>query len=329
MKIIRVAFIFRSCPSLTPNYFFTSLYNFFFKALKRNNEIEVTYFQSDKIFDATKLKGKFDVILLPDNQNNTGDKSIPDKIIGLEKLSIPIICKPGDLHDALRFDPMYYHEKYNIDAYFEMAPPDYFYKYYPKKFKFKTVFIGLEPTLYKNPTLFENRIKNKILNSGNVGNLNPLSRIITKIRQKGRPSNYDFYTLRTLCNKLSYVDYTPTLMHDFIGDRYPLLLQQYQASIAASTLGPTRKYLEIPSAGCLTFMEITEKNQGAYLGYKDNETVIVINKQNYKQKFEEYLSDPDNQKWKEIAESGRNYSISNLSNDNGVNQLIDLIKEMI
>lgn len=328
MKTIKIAFIYRNCPSLTPNYFFTSLYNFLFKALTRNKEIEVTYFQSGKTFDATKLKGKFDVIIIPDNQNNTGDRTIPDEILGLEKVSIPVICKPGDLHDALQFDPMYYHEKYKIDAYFEMAPPAYFYKYYPKKFKFKTVFIGLEPQLFENLTPFDNRIKNKILNSGNVANLNPLSRMIVKIRQKG-PSNYDFYKLRTLCNKLPYVDYTPTLQHDFIGDRYPLLLQQYRASIASSTIIPTRKYLEIPPAGCLTFMEITEKNLGSYLGYTNNESAIFINEKNYKQKFEEFLNDPDNYKWKEIAESGKNHAMTNLSNDKGVNLLVDLIKEFI
>jgi hypothetical protein len=328
LKIIKVAFIFRSCPSLTPNYFFTNLYNFFFKALTRNKEIDVKYFQSNKIFDATKLNGKFDVIIIPDNQNNTGDRAIPDEILGLEKVTIPVICKPGDLHDALQFDPMYYHEKYKIDAYFDMVHPSYFHKFYPKKFKFKTVFIGLEPPLFKNLTPFEDRIKNKILNSGNVGNLNPFSRMMMKIRQKG-PSNYDFYKLRTICNKLSYVDYTPTLQHNFIGDRYSLLLQQYRTSIAASSITPTRKYLEIPAAGCLTFMEITAANRGEYLGYKDNETVIFINEKNYKKKFDEYLNDPDNKKWQEIAKRGKYHAINNLSNDKGVDLLVDLIKEII
>ena len=43
------------------------------------------------------------------------------------------------------------------------------------------------------------------------------------------------YKLRTLCNKLSYVDYTSTLQHEFVGDKYPLLLQKYQSAIAATT----------------------------------------------------------------------------------------------
>jgi hypothetical protein len=328
LKTLKIAFIYRSCPSLSSDYFFTSLYNFFFKALKRNKEIEVTYFQSGKTFDATKLQGKFDAILIPDNQNITGDITIPDEILGLEKISIPVICKPGDLHDVLRFDPIHFHEKYKIDAYFEMAPSEYFYKYYPKTFKFKTVFLGLEPELFQNLTPFENRIKTKILNSGNVGNTNSLSRMMSKIRKKG-PSNYDFYKLRTLCNNLPYVDYTATLQHEFIGNKYSLLLQQYRASIASSTITPTRKYLEIPPAGCLTFMEITEKNLGNYLGYRNNESVIFITEKNYKQKFEEFLSDPDNKKWAEIAQSGKSHAMTNLSNDKGVELLVDLIKELI
>jgi hypothetical protein len=328
-KKINVALIYRECPSLSPNYFFTNLYNFFFKALKRNDQIDVTYFSGGKSFDATKLKGKFDVIVLPDNQNKTGDAAIPDQIIGLDKIDIPVICKPGDFHDALQFDPNFYHEKLKITAYFDMEHPDYFHKYYPKNFKFKTVFIGLEPSLFTTLTPFDKRIKNKILNSGNVGNSKLLSRLITKLRKKGKNTNFDFYKLRTLCNLLPYVKYTSTLQHEFIGDKYPQLLQKYCASIAASTTTPTRKYLEIPAAGCLTFMEVTEKNRGKYLQFKDDDNVIFINEKNYKKKFCEYLDDSENKKWEEIAKRGQYHAKNNLSNDKGVELLVDLIKEII
>ena len=74
---------------------------------------------------------------------------------------------------------------------------------------------------------------------------------------------------------------------------------QYCAAIAATTTNPNIKYWEIPAAGCLTFMEITEKNDGGVLGYEDGETAIFINEKNYKRKFDEYLSNPYDSNGKE------------------------------
>ena len=76
-------------------------------------------------------------------------------------------------------------------------------------------------------------------------------------------------------------------------------------------------------------MEITKLNEGKYLGFKDNETAIFINKNNYEEKFNEYLNDLDNPKWERIANEGRKYVFENLSNDNAVNTLVDLMEEII
>ena len=76
-------------------------------------------------------------------------------------------------------------------------------------------------------------------------------------------------------------------------------------------------------------MEITEKNGAEILGFKNNETAIFINEKNYKQKFEEYLADPDNLKWEEIANAGREYTMQNLTNDNAVESLVEIMKELI
>jgi hypothetical protein len=132
-----------------------------------------------------------------------------------------------------------------------------------------------------------------------------------------------------MCNKLPYVDYTSTLQHEFVNDKYPLLLQKYAASIAATTDSPSIKHLEIPAAGCLTFMEITERNKCQYLGFVDEESVIVINEKNYKQKFEMYLSDVDNPKWKKIANAGREHALKNLNNDKAVDSLVKVFEELI
>ena len=73
-------------------------------------------------------------------------------------------------------------------------------------------------------------------------------------------------------------------------------------------------------------MEITEKNKGDYLGYVDGETSIFINEDNYEQKFENFLSDPDNPKWEKIANAGRDYALKNFNNNKAADSLADLME---
>jgi hypothetical protein len=76
-------------------------------------------------------------------------------------------------------------------------------------------------------------------------------------------------------------------------------------------------------------MEVTEKNQANILGFEDGKNAIFINEKNYKNKLSEYISDPNNSKWKEIAENGRNYTMNNLTNDIAANSLVSLFKEYV
>lgn len=293
-------------------------------ALKRNPRIDVTFIQTQKIFDVRPLKNKFDAVLLFENRNNCE----PDEFIGMSELSMPVIAKVGDPYAAKKINAKEFHEKFKIDAYFCNVEKNYFYKYYPKHYKFKTVLYGLEPSLYDDLLPFKKRIKNKILNSGATANTKIISRLISKVLNPDGNA-FGWYKLRTLCKKLPYVDYTSTLEHEYVGDKYPKLLQKYASAIAATTKIPTMKYYEIPAAGCLTFMEVTKKNNAQFLGFKDDETAIFINEKNYEEKFMEYLNDTDNPKWEKIAQQGRQYALSNLSNDVAVNNLVDLIEELL
>ena len=76
-------------------------------------------------------------------------------------------------------------------------------------------------------------------------------------------------------------------------------------------------------------MEITKKNKGNFLGYKDGETAIFIDENNYKQKFQEFLNDCKNPKWEKIANAGRNYTLKNFNNDTAVSSLVDLFVELL
>lgn len=322
---IRVAFIYKaSNPYMSGKAWATTYYHFFMNALRRHPDLEVFYFPAEEKFDTSQLQNNFDIILLWENH----PWGSPDELIGIQNLNIPVICRINDAQDAKIKGKISYHKKYKIDYYFGYLPESYFYKYYPREFKYKVIFYGLEPQLYSNVMPFEQRIKNKILCTGAVGQNNLVSRTRDfLIRRDLRP--YLHYKLRTKCTELPYVNYTSTLQHEYINDKYPLLLMKYAGSIAACSSFPVIKYWESTAAGCLTFMEVTEKNQADILGFKDGENAIFINEKNYKKKLEEFISDPNNSKWEEIAKAGREYTMKNLTNDTAVESLVSVMKELV
>ena len=323
-KKIRVSLVYKkSYNYFQPDHFDQTSYDFFFKALKRNIQLEISYYPCEKKFDVSKIKGKCDVILLP---NNSTDGS-PDVLIGIKNSNIPVISRTGDPYDAKKYNQIEFCEENKIDYLFSSLPDSFIYKYYPKNIKHKIIIFGLEPELYQNIPPFKTRIKDRILITGAMGRTDLKNRAANYILNPGR-SGWYHYKLRTLCKKLDYVEYTGIEGKKYLTEDYPTYTSKYRAIIAATTFYPTLKYWENAAAGCLTFMEITEKNDGYFLGYKDNETSIFINEKNYKEKFQQYLSDPDNPKWEQIANAGREYTMNNLTNDRAVSSLVELMKEV-
>ena len=323
---IRVGFIYKNNYTfLNPEHFDKTTYYFFMEALKRNDEIDVTYYPSTEKFDCSKLKGKIDVILLPNNNTD----GTPNELIGIEKMDLPVICRTGDPHWAKRKNQFQFHKKWKINYYFNFMHKDYFYKFYPKDFNYKTITFGIEPKKFENLDYnLKNRETGKILNSGALGKSNFKSRIANKILNPKR-SGWYFYKLRTLCNNLDYVTHSREIEQKNQTSTYYELLSKYFAVIAATTFYPTIKYWETCAAGCLTFMEITELNKGEYLGFRDGENAIFINEQNYKEKFQEYLSDRNNAKWIKIAEKGKAFAMQKFSNDEAVKQLVKLFSDIL
>lgn len=322
---IRISLIFKTDYNFfNPTHFDRTTRDFFLNSLKNHPEIDISYHPCENEFDTSKLKGKCDIVLLANNRTD----ATPEKLFGIRNLGVPVVSRTGDPHHATKYDQLSYHEQWNISCYFGTIPKNYFYKFYPNKFRYETIIFGLEPTLYKNLKPFDERIKNRILNSGATGKLNLKSRVASSIL-KPRQSGWYFYKLRTKCNYLPYVDYKGIRGAQYSNLNYPEYLSQYQAAIAATTYYPTQKYWEIPAAGCLTFIEITKTNHGEYLGFKDEETAIFINERNYEQKFQNFLDDPNNPRWKEIANHGQDHVLQNLSNNNAAEKLVRLFKELI
>jgi hypothetical protein len=324
-KKIRVSLVYKkSYNYFQPDHFDQTSYDFFFKALKRNNQLEISYYPCEKKFDVSKIKGRCDVILLP---NNRTDGS-PDVVIGLKNSNIPVISRTGDPYDAKKYNQIEFCEINKIDYLFSSHPDSLIYKYYPKNIKHKIIIYGLEPELYQNVPPFKPRIKDRILITGAMGRTDLRNRIANYVLNPGR-SGWYHYKLRTLCKELDCVEYSGMKGKKYTNEDYPTYTSKYRAIIAATTFFPTLKYWENAAAGCLTFMEITEKNNGYFLGYKDNETAIFIDEKNYNEKFQQYMSDLDNPKWEQIANAGREYTMNNLTNDQAVSSLVELMKEII
>ena len=218
-KKIKVCLIYhKSNFFLTGKHFDNTYYHFFISSFKRNKNIDYQLIPTEDVFDASKLKGKYDVILLWQN-NQFG---MPKKIDGIKKIEIPIIARTSDYIEQKKSKK--FHEEWGINYYFDFLPEDYFYEFYPHDFKYKTIIFGLESSLYNNVKPFDERIKNKILLTGAIGNSKIFSRLINDIRNP-KWNAYRYYHLRTKCSKLPYVDYTPTLQHEYVNDQYPKLLE--------------------------------------------------------------------------------------------------------
>ena len=316
---------------MTGNHFDNTYYNFFIKAFKRNPKLTVINFPTEDKFDCAELKDDFDAVLLYENT----PFGMPKKIIGINDLKIPILCRTGDPSWAKKAKK--FHEEWNINHYFDFFPESFIRQIYPSDFQYRTIFYGLEAQLYENLTPFNQRIKDKILLTGAIGNTKLTSKLGIALKRNysgemnvfSKWTSLQCYALRTKCSTLPYVDYTTTLAHKYVNDKYPLLLQKYASSIAATTYHANIKYWEIPAAGCLTFMEVTEKNDGKHTGFIDNETCVYINESNYVKKFNEFLDTRDDPKWEKIASDGRKFALENFNNDVATNSLIELIKELV
>ena len=71
-----------------------------------------------------------------------------------------------------------------------------------------------------------------------------------------------------------------------------------------------------------------ENTDGLILDGFQSTLLFNINEKNCEEKFQEYLSDPDNKKWEQIASSGKEFTMNNFSNDEAVKQLVTLFESM-
>ena len=175
---------------------------------------------------------------------------------------------------------------------------------------YRRIVPGINRNIYKSMTTFKNRIKDKILLTGSLG-------VLEK----------NYYVLRKLCAKHPDVKLFPRWK--FFGSQYPILLQKYRSSIAASTEYTVMKYIESAACGCLVFMEGTELNAWESLGFINGFSAVRIDQDNYKLKLREFLETADDPKWEIIANRGRKFAFETFDTNIQANLLIDHIEEYL
>ena len=303
------------------------LYYFFMRAIPRNKRLDIAHLDitGGRRFWKSDLK-QYDVVLLP-GINLAASLALP----GLKGSNIPVLAHPGDPHLALISDSVGLADSLKVDRFFDLYGPETFYEYYPRRFRYEVVHIGLEPSLHASVAPWAGRVLDKIALSGMLDKPDIAHKAYYRLylkRPKEMSADYH-YRLRTKCGRLPYVVHTRDVYPGQGTDQLHGVLSLFRAAIAATTTFPTMKYKETPAAGCLTFMEITKRNHGAFLGYEDGRSAVFIDESNYKKKLQEYVDSPDDPRWEGIASAGRRHALENLSNDAGVETLVKIMRELL
>ena len=323
MNPIRVALVYSEHDyAIDSSRPISTLYDFCWLALNRHKKLNVDYLISERDIDISTLSTNYDVVLIP----RIDVQAVINSLAGIEYSHIPVIAMAGDPHWALGYDRIGIYKKLKIDYSFNFFSPNSFYKYLPRSFKYETIVYGLEPSLYASLKPYDERRYDKIAIFGTLGTPGFIRRAYRRYVRKQPPElmSWYHYVLRTKCNSLPYVIHVQTALGQ--GTKHlPAVLSEYRAAIAATTTFPTIKYMETPASGCLTFMEITEQNDGQHLGYEDGKTAIFINKYNYKNKLKEFFDNPHDPVWKRIALAGQRYALEHLNNDKAADKLVQLM----
>ena len=284
-------------------------YRFFVQGLSSHKEVEletIPIFFSNGGFDCSFLK--CDAVIL---WSILAKNLEPMNLKNFENLQCPKITRAPD---AWEIDD-YYNKKakeLGINLVVSFQSPDCQYTYLDKDIYYKRFILGIDSETYKYQENWYLRRADKILSTG----------VLSK-----RQSLW-FYHFRTYLSEQSQVLHVPK-KEPYLGVNYWKLLNQFRAAIACMSFTSVLKYFEIPMCGCLMFAESTKFNQISQLGFKDGINCIFIDKGNWNERFNEFLKDPDNIRYKIIADKGRQHVLNNFTNEREVDRFVQTVKRMV
>lgn len=308
---LKIAVLYRkSNPFLSGHYYNNNVHRFVMQDLPRNDRVEVSFFGYDNFLDCRFLKN-FHVMLIVTYPHGQLEGS---NLLYLGDVKIPKLTISPDCHLMSNTWTTKCRQCGIKTAIWEHAS-EWYDKNGPDDMEYHQIIFGLldqEVYQLKNDN-FNKRISDKILLTGDCGGDRPKT-----IKWRA------YYMLRRACRELPFVEYLGRGERT-TNDNYPKLLKSYRASIAASTKYTVSKYVEIPAARTLSFMEVSDINNYEKLGFVDRETAVFINEKNYREVFQEYFDTIDDPKWERIAEAGRVHVLENFRADVQVNKLVDIM----
>lgn len=299
---MKLAFIHRA-----GNYFFNldhmdqTYNNFFKKALPKYAEVSVI--ASEDAVDVNSIDA--DALILWD----ASDWGIP-RLTGIESFKGPVLLYCNDTHvynqdNGERLD---YVKQLGVTHAFAPLHEDYFYRFMPKSIEYFRNYIGIEAPYYSQRTAFGDRHP-EIINAGS--------------KAEGQ-----WYDLRRKVSALSGV-VGATKEAGFTGALFPKLLNRFRGGIAACSVFNVQKYLEVPAAGCVAFIEVTDQNQAGGLGFIDGLNAIFIDEHNYEGRIKEFTGNPGSCKWPQIAESGYEFVMEAYTNDAQAKLFVDKVASIL
>ncbi|MCP3683522.1 MAG: glycosyltransferase family 1 protein [bacterium] len=315
--MISIGFIYKpSNPylcGLRPNNNFGK---FYLEALKRNPDVEVTYYGSDGELDCRKL-GKHDVYLFFE----TTDWGVPylyniDALKGLKVASI------GDAHSCNRLSTPHNRTRkqllfdMRIDYCYYQHTPNYFHKFYPKFDNYWWIPIGFDAELYKDVKPWKERRGDKVLLTGLLGS--------------------EYYGFREKCKKHPLVKYVPPGNYEkrrykkgkYDGDNYKKLLEQFKFCIA-SGYTVANKYFEIPAAGSVCVSHTDKDNGCDIIGFDDFENTVMVQNVNVNSVLDMLVERQKDSRWEKIAQRGYEFIYANYTHEKCVERLVSHIKEVV
>lgn len=281
-----------------------NLYYFFFEGLAKSSRIDFTAIDVKSVPFDCKLIKQPDILVI--------DSFAKPLLRNLDSLDCPKFLRAPDPYD---FDQTFqdFCLVNNIEHLFYSPCESSFRRIVDTPLHYHQIIHGIrEPEQAQRA--FKDRSA-KILFTGCIGNF------------------FDrFYHLRRVIaeSKLAdSIDFLKPYQLDNCGGRYRSCLTGHKASIAATRQYFSLKYLEIPAAGTLCFMENDNLNGIRELGFIDGINAIFITEDDWIIKFVKFMTKPYSVEYSEIAKAGHDLVMSKYENSIQVNKLIDIFIDQI
>jgi len=288
---------------------------FFLRALP--SVADVTMYASDDELDVAPHAGEHDAWVF----FGKTEWELPPRLRGVDRIRAPKVCCAGDAHRRDKMSVAYGAtereccEKWGFDAYFFQHSPSYFHRFYPADWTYWWVPFGVDERLYARFTPFARRRKDKVLLTGALGQ--------------------EFYPLRTALAGRPFVHHEPPGSYQgfdcyvpgrYARDDYPKLLNQWAASVA-SGYSVLCKHFEVPAAHCLTFLHV--EDGGDLLGFVDGVSAVLVTRESAEERIGEFLSEPGDPIWEEIARNGRAHVLANFTHRRMAERLVARIRSLL